>query len=182
MKKTYATSQIIFHWLVFIMIVITYAAMELKGFTPKNSPERATMALTHYTAGFFVLFIMLIRVLLKVRHGDPAIVPPLPRWQHIAAKITHGVLYLMFILLPLFGMASLYYGQVEWSFLGIKMPVADVLNKDIQHNLKALHELIANAGYFIIGLHAAAALFHHYIVRDNTLDRMLPLRKGRMPE
>jgi cytochrome b561 len=31
-------------------------------------------------------------------------------------------------------------------------------------------------GYWLIGLHAAAALFHHYIVRDNTLRRMLPLR------
>lgn len=182
MKKTYATSQIIFHWLVFIMVVITYAAMELKGFTPKNSPERATMALTHYTAGLCVLFLMLIRVLLKMRHSVPAIVPPLPRWQHIAAKITHGVLYLMFILLPVFGIASLYYGQVEWSFFGIAMPITHVLNENIQHNLKSLHELIANAGYFIIGLHAAAALFHHYIVRDNTLDRMLPLRKGRMSE
>ncbi|WP_407434844.1 cytochrome b [Lelliottia sp.] len=37
------------------------------------------------------------------------------------------------------------------------------------------HELIANAGYFLIGFHALAALFHHYIERDNTLERMLPL-------
>ncbi|WP_225084956.1 cytochrome b [Pectobacterium colocasium] len=182
MKKTYATSQIIFHWLVFIMVVITYAAMELKGFTPKNSPERATMALMHYTAGSCVLVFMLIRVLLKMRYRDPAIVPPLPRWQHITAKITHGVLYLIFISLPALGIASLYYGQVEWSFLGIAMPVTHVLNENIQHNLKSLHELIANTGYFIIAIHSAAALFHHYIVRDNTLERMLPLRKGRMSE
>ncbi|MFJ5398026.1 cytochrome b [Pectobacterium sp. CHL-2024] len=100
----------------------------------------------------------------------------------VAAKTVHGILYVIFLALPLLGLFSLYFGQVEWSFLGITMPVAGVLNKDIQHNLKALHELIANAGYFIIGLHAAAALFHHYIVRDNTLNRMLPLCKGRMPD
>ncbi|MBN3068264.1 cytochrome b [Pectobacterium brasiliense] len=182
MKKTYASSQIIFHWLVFIMVVITYAAMEFKGLTPKGSSARAMMALVNYTAGFGVLLLMMVRIVLKYIHSTPEIVPPPPRWQMVAAKTVHGILYVIFLALPLLGLFSLYFGQVEWSFLGITMPVAGVLNKDIQHNLKALHELIANAGYFIIGLHAAAALFHHYIVRDNTLNRMLPLRKGRMPE
>ena len=40
--------------------------------------------------------------------------------------------------------------------------------------IKEVHETVGNIGYFIIGLHAAAALFHHYIVRDNTLIRLLP--------
>jgi len=30
------------------------------------------------------------------------------------------------------------------------------------------------AGYYLIGLHALAALLHHYLIRDNTLQRMLP--------
>lgn len=81
----------------------------------------------------------------------------------------------MFLVLPFLGVASLYFGQVEWSFFGITMPIASSLNADTQYNLKELHELIANAGYFLIGFHALAALFHHYIVRDNTLERMLPL-------
>ena len=54
------------------------------------------------------------------------------------------------------------------------MPVASVEDSVMQHDLKEIHELIANAGYFIVGLHAAAAIFHHYIMRDNTLVRMLP--------
>jgi cytochrome b561 len=39
-----------------------------------------------------------------------------------------------------------------------------------------IHETVATAGYFLVGLHAAAALFHHYVMRDNTLRRMLPGR------
>ena len=54
------------------------------------------------------------------------------------------------------------------------MPIAAAKDPELQHNLKSVHEFIANAGYFLVGLHAAAALFHHYIVRDNTLERMLP--------
>ncbi|MGG1905477.1 cytochrome b561 [Enterobacter ludwigii] len=175
MKRTFSRSQIIFHWLVFLTIVIAYAAMELKGFAPKGSTARATMAAVHYTAGFTVLLLMVGRCFLKITHRDPDILPPPPRWQMVASKITHGLLYLMFLALPSLGLASLYFGQVGWLFFGITMPVAAIANKNIQYSLKEWHELIANAGYFLIGLHALAALFHHYIVRDNTLVRMLPV-------
>lgn len=174
MKKTFSRSQIICHWLVFLAIVVAYAAIELKGFAPKGSAARATMATVHYTAGVTVLLLMAGRVILKITHQDPDILPPPPRWQKVASKTTHGLLYLMFIVLPSLGLASLYYGQVTWSFFGITLPVATVSNKNTQHSLKEWHELIANAGYFLIGLHALAALFHHYVVRDNTLVRMLP--------
>jgi cytochrome b561 len=56
MKNSYARSQIVIHWLVLILIVVAYAAINLKGFAAKGSPERATMSLIHYTAGFSVLF------------------------------------------------------------------------------------------------------------------------------
>ena len=175
MKRNYTNSQIFFHWLVFLAIVIAYAAMELKGFAPKGSPTRAAMAIVHYTAGSSVLVLMVVRAVLKMTHRDPEIIPSPPRWQIVASKAVHGLMYLMFLMLPFLGVASLYFGQVEWSFFGITMPVASSLNTDTQHNLKELHELIANAGYFLVGIHALAALFHHYIVRDNTLVRMLPL-------
>ncbi|EPY6886939.1 cytochrome b561 [Klebsiella sp. JB_Kp018] len=174
MKRTFSRSQIICHWLVFLAIVMAYAAMELKGFAPKGSAARTTMAAVHYTAGLTVLGLMVGRVFLKITHRDPDILPPPPRWQRMASKITHGLLYLMFLALPSLGLASLYYGQVTWSYFGITLPVAAVANKNIQHSLKEWHELIANAGYFLIGLHALAALFHHYVARDNTLVRMLP--------
>ena len=162
MKNTFARSQRIMHWLVLLMIVIAYAAMELKGFTTKGSAPRALLVLTHYTAGVSVLVLMVVRVGLKLTHHDPDIIPQPPRWQIISAKAVHGLLYLMFLSLPLLGVLSLYVGQVE-----------------LQHTLKSVHELIANAGYFLVGLHAAAALFHHYIVRDNTLERMLPSMQPR---
>ncbi|HEY8327046.1 MAG TPA: cytochrome b/b6 domain-containing protein, partial [Rhodanobacter sp.] len=43
--------------------------------------------------------------------------------------------------------------------------------------IKPIHELGATLGYLLVGLHAAAALFHHYIQRDDTLRRMLPGRR-----
>jgi cytochrome b561 len=174
MSRKFAPSQILFHWTIFILIVLTYAAMELKGFVPKGSNARDWMKVAHYTMGVSVMILMIIRIVLKVTHKDPDIVPNPPRWQTIISKSVHGILYLMFISLPLLGVLSLYYGNIEWSFFSYPMPVAGEENIVMQHDLKEIHELIANTGYFIVGLHAAAALFHHYIMRDNTLTRMTP--------
>jgi cytochrome b561 len=38
--------------------------------------------------------------------------------------------------------------------------------------IKEVHGFVGTLGYFLIGGHAAAALYHHYIQRDNTLLRM----------
>ena len=179
MKNSYARSQIIIHWLVLLVIIVAYATMNLKGFAPKGTPARTTMVLIHYTAGLSVLLLMILRVVLKLRNSDPDIVPAPPRWQEIASKSLHGLIYLMFISLPLLGMASLYFGQIEWSFFGIALPVAATPDVNLQHGLKEVHEIVANAGYYLIGLHAAAALFHHYVMRDNTLERMLPALRTR---
>jgi cytochrome b561 len=50
-------------------------------------------------------------------------------------------------------------------------------DKALADQMKELHETLATAGYFLVGLHAAAALLHHYAFRDNTLVRMLPGRR-----
>jgi cytochrome b561 len=50
----------------------------------------------------------------------------------------------------------------------------DDCDKSLAERTEELHKTLATAGYFLSGLHAAAALFHHYVQRDNTLRRMLP--------
>jgi len=53
------------------------------------------------------------------------------------------------------------------------------VNKGLATQLEDIHGLIGNLGYAVIGIHALAALIHHYVQRDNTLRRMLPSRQGR---
>ena len=62
------------------------------------------------------------------------------------------------------------------------LPVAPIeLDPGLAKPLRAWHARIANAGYALIGLHAAAALVHHYVLRDNALARVLPLLRQRLP-
>ena len=61
-------------------------------------------------------------------------------------------------------------------YFGFHIPAPVAIDPDFAKQLKYWHETLGSTGYWLIGLHAAAGLFHHYWVRDNTLVRMLPGR------
>jgi len=180
-NRDYANRQIILHWLVVLAIVIAYALVELKGFTPHNSTLYRLMVFTHYSAGFSVLILMLFRIYLRIIHRAREIQPSTPHWPVYVAKTAHGLLYLLYIAVPLLGMWSLYIGQVPWSLFGINMPHASHPDPLLRHSLRHWHSLLANAGYALIGLHAGAALLHHYLLHDDTLRKMLPQRRHTPP-
>lgn len=80
----------------------------------------------------------------------------------------------MFLSLPILGVLAQAYGGKTWFLLGWQVPQWVTPNDEARAYLKQAHELIANLGYFVIGAHALAALYHHYIRRDDTLRRMMP--------
>jgi cytochrome b561 len=59
-------------------------------------------------------------------------------------------------------------------FYGFELPALIAPDMDTAKFIKGWHERIGNWGYWLIGLHALAGLYHHYVQRDNTLVRMLP--------
>lgn len=169
--------QIHLHWLTLMLIAITYAAMELRGWFPKGGNAYLLMKETHYNAGVFVWFLMIVRLIIKHKYSDPAIIPPPPAWQLASAKLMHILLYVSFLALPLLGILTMAFGGKSWTFLGLNIPPFVDSNGEIKSVVKDIHETLANIGYFLIAAHAGAALFHHYIQKDNTLVRMIPESK-----
>ncbi|MCC3747763.1 cytochrome b561 [Rouxiella badensis] len=177
MRVKYSPIQIAIHWLVFLLVVATYATIELKGFIPKSLPQHALLTVLHYSFGASVLLMMSTRVFVRLMYVTPGITPKPPHWQDIAAHIMHGIIYIFFIVVPIMGILSMYFKGTEWALFGVKMPVTYDPNLLLSKKIKSIHELIANTGYYLIGLHAAAALFHHYYLKDNTLLRMMPVKR-----
>ncbi|EHR2968311.1 cytochrome b [Escherichia coli] len=173
----FSKTQIYLHWITLLFVAITYAAMELRGWFPKGSSTYLLMRETHYNAGIFVWVLMFSRLIIKHRYSDPSIVPPPPAWQMKAASLMHIMLYITFLALPLLGIALMVYSGKSWSFLGFNVSPFVTPNSEIKALIKNIHETWANIGYFLIAAHAGAALFHHYIQKDNTLLRMMPRRK-----
>lgn len=170
----YSKPQIALHWLTLLLITITYAAIELKGFIPKPNPWHDYVKVIHFNTGALVLILMVVRVYLKKKYATPAISPRPAAWQTGLSHLAHSLLYLSFIILPILGISLLFFAGKSWPFVGISMPITDVADKALAGEIKQFHEWIANAGYFVIGIHAIAALYHHYLIKDDTLQRMMP--------
>jgi cytochrome b561 len=164
------------HWLMVLLIAAVYACMELSDFAPKGSELRDGMKMWHYMLGLSVLALVVVRLLVRAGSRVPSIVPLPVRWQTLSAKLMHLGLYALMVGMPIVGWLTLSAQGHPIPFFGLQLPPLIGASKSTAQWIKDIHEIGATVGYFLIGLHAAAALFHHYFVRDNTLIRMLPLR------
>lgn len=173
----YSRLSIALHWFMFLLIAATYACMELREFFPRGSDPREAMKAWHYMLGLSVLILVVLRIAARFLSRAPSIIPTPPAWQQWSAKIVHLGLYLLMIGMPLAGWLILSAEGDPIPFFGLELPPLAAPDKGLAEWVEDLHETAGTVGYYLIGLHAAAALFHHYFVRDNTLARMLPGRR-----
>jgi superoxide oxidase len=173
-KTGYATSMMLMHWLTLILIAVAYALMELKSLAPRGSDLRSSMATLHYLLGLVVFALVWVRLILRMVNPIPPIEPPPAAWENAFAKLMICLLYVLMIALPLLGWMALSANGKPVQLFVFDLPFPIEPDRDLARQLKQFHEWIAKAGYVAIGIHAAAALFHHYVRRDTALKRMLP--------
>ena len=122
--------------------------------------------------------IVQLRMAMRLFTGAaPRIAPAIPLWQHRLAQGMHVALYVFMLGMPLLGWFAVSAKGDPVLFFGMQLPALLGPDKTLYRSLKDIHETIGTVGYYLIGLYAAAALFHHYVPRDNTLLRMLPVRR-----
>ncbi|MDC6663042.1 cytochrome b/b6 domain-containing protein, partial [Leclercia adecarboxylata] len=99
------------------------------------------------------------------------------RWPNLPAKAAHGMLYALLIAIPTVGVLPQFARGEALPVVGL-FDIASpwVGDRALARSLKEVHETLANLLMILAGFHAAAALFHHYRLRDATLARMLPGR------
>ncbi len=174
----YGSLAIAMHWLMVLLLIAVYAAINLHDIAPKGSDLRADLKLWHFVLGLGVLVLVLARAGLRLTSGAaPVITPPPPRWQALSAQALHLALYVFMAAMPLLGWLAVSAKGAPVVFVGLHLPPLIAQDKELYDWLKEVHEAIGTAGYYLIGLHAVAALIHHYVMRDNTLQRMLPARR-----
>jgi cytochrome b561 len=175
-KDRYSPAIVGLHWLMFLLIAVGYAAIELREVFPKGSAPRELLKDLHYMLGLSVLVLVFVRIGLRLTTVAPPISPPPPAWQATASRAMHLTLIAFMILMPIGGWLILSAEGDPIPFWGLELPPLMGPDKGLAETIEEIHETAGNIGYFLIGLHAAAALFHHYVWRDNTLRRMLPGR------
>lgn len=175
-QARYPTALIALHWLTLLLIVAAYIGMEFRGEFPRGSAARNWMVSVHYSAGLSVLALVLVRLALRLRGGIPPVTPPLAPVQRLGAAAGHAALYLFMLGMPLLGWLLVSADDKAFSLWGLPLPALLAPDPDLAHTLEEIHEIGATVGYVLIALHVAAAIYHHYLRRDDTLKRMLPGR------
>lgn len=170
----YGSVSIGLHWLTLALLIAIYASVNLTELYEEESQAREALMHWHYMLGLTVLILVAMRLLNRLVGGSAAVVPPLPQWQQRLASATHVALYLLMFIMPILGWLTLSAAGEPIPFFGIQLPALLNENKDLADQLQDVHGAIGTIGYFLIGAHALAALFHHFITHDNTLVRMLP--------
>ena len=167
-------ASISLHWLMLALFTAVYASIELRVLFAKGTELRETMKSLHFMLGLLIFFLVWLRLLVRAQFPAPRIEPAPPQWQQTTARLVHGLLYALMIGMPLAGWLMLSASGKPIPFFGLALPALIGKNKELAAQIKEVHELAGTVGYFLIGAHAAAALFHHYIKRDSTLLAMLP--------
>lgn len=171
----YSSPSVAMHWLMLLLLVAVYACIELRGMYPRGSDLREALKTWHFMLGLGVFALVFVRLALRLAAGAaPSIRPALPPWQARLAALMHLALYAFLLAMPLLGWLTLSASGKPVPFFGLQLPPLLGADKALAGSLKEIHETIGTIGYYLVGLHAAAALFHHYWTRDNTLLRMLP--------
>jgi len=176
-QDRYSGLTISLHWLMLLLIAAVYACIELREFYPKGSDIREGLKAWHFMLGLAVLALVVVRVVARFAGPTPAITPEPPAWQNLLSRLVHLALYALMIGMPVAGWLILSADGKPIPFFGFDLPALVGENKGFAEQVEELHEIGGSIGYYLIGLHALAALFHHYFVKDDTLRRMLPWRR-----
>jgi len=91
-----------------------------------------------------------------------------------ASNLLHLALYVLLLAMPLGGWLILSAAGKNIPFWGLSLPPLVSPDKGLAEFIEEIHETAGKVGYFLIGLHAAAALYHHYVLKDTVLARMMP--------
>lgn len=171
------------HWLIALAIVSMLAIGWTMMNLPRDNPARFGLFQWHKSIGITILFLSLARLGWRLIHTPPPYPAKMPKWELIAARLTHLCFYVLIIGMPLTGwiivstsplnLPTMLYGLIQWPNLPI-LPGLDN-KKAISHFTGNLHGVLAYILAALLVIHVAAALKHHFMDKDDVLTRMAPV-------
>ncbi len=171
-SERYSRVAIALHWIIGLAILFNLWL----GFFHDGLPRDWKVMPVHKAVGMTILLLSVARLLWRFARPAPPLVP-MPGWQQTASKISHFLLYFLMIAMPLTGWMMSSGAEtrrpLEWFGL-FPIPYLPVGRGAGEFGHEA-HEILGFAMAGLVVLHFLAALYHHLILRDSTLVRMLPI-------
>jgi cytochrome b561 len=172
--ESYGAVAKFLHWGIVVLIIAQYVLAESAD-ELADGPDKLAMLARHKSVGMLVLLLALARIGWKLANRGLPQPVPMPRPQRIAAAAGHGILYLLILALPLSGWVMASAAGHPPGFFGMfEFPSLIGASEELKEVLEEVHETLFNAVVVVAVLHALAAVYHHFWMKDATLRRMLP--------
>ncbi|QKK33354.1 cytochrome b (plasmid) [Rhizobium indicum] len=162
--RGYSGLQIALHWLIAALVAFQLifgesmtASVDSMAEGGAASPFDQNVANLHYWFGMAILGLVVLRLFVRLTHGAPSRPDDIPGWMSFVSRITHWIFYALLIAVPVTGLLGFYTDG----------PFGDI------------HAWAKPVFIGLIVLHAGAALFHQFWLKDGLLRTMLvPAAKG----
>lgn len=175
--RAYGLPAITFHWLTALLVVVAFTlgpgGSEVRVYSEAQNFDREL----HEVLGLTILGLTLLRLAWRAGHPTPEL-PEIPEWMKRASRLVQGLLYALLVVTPLTAISGAWLEGHPLT-LGVLgkvpplLPEAHAAGKVIAE----VHGWLGDALLWLAGLHSAAALFHHFVLKDAVLLSMLRPRR-----
>jgi cytochrome b561 len=159
------------HWLIVGLLVAQYiVAWTMPDIHRGTQP--VGLITWHLELGTAIIAIMIVRTVWRLTRREPDVIEATPFMRQVA-WLTHILLYVLLFVEPVLGWINA--SSRGWSvtlFGAIPLPPLSATGSALGHAMGDVHQVVAWALLGLVGLHVAAALFHHFFLRDGVLRRM----------
>ena len=171
--SVYTRTAVVLHWLIGVA-VLAQITLGLWMITIPKVPigVRAGWFNVHKSIGITLAVLILVRILWRLFHQAPPLPATMSKWERIAAKANHLLLYACMIVMPVSGYLGSSFTKYPILYWGIKLPQWGWDSPALKDLFSQVHFVTVIIFIALIALHIAAALKHALIDRDGIVQRM----------
>ena len=178
----WGAAALAFHWLIAALIFVQLPLGLIASKLPPDMEKLALLA-SHKSIGLTILALAAVRLAWRSLNPTPSLPHTLRPHERLLAHFSHAALYALMFAMPLTGwiMSSARGFPVSWFDL-FQVPNLVGKSEPLFNAMVVTHAVLAIALAGFLALHIAAALKHHFVLRDETLRRILPFNRIEPPQ
>ena len=171
-RTDYSVTQKVIHWLMALLITLDLFVAQKFG-NEMEEWDRLESRSDHASVGTILTLLFILRLYYRFKHGAPPLPTGMPPWQVTAARAGHFLLYFFIGVLIASGIATGMNAANPITPFGLADITLGQANEDTFALLRPIHEFATNAVIILAIGHVLAALYHHFVSKDDSTTRML---------
>ncbi|MBP1886607.1 cytochrome b [Sinorhizobium mexicanum] len=171
-SSRYGAGAQAFHWLTVMLVLATYMLSKGDRYSLYSAAADGLRRI-HETLGVLVFIVVVLQLLWRLIDGAPA-KQPMARWMAAAAKLVKIALYALLVAIPATAVLGTWLEGLPVTLLGFDIAPQIAEAHGLGQSIMEIHATLGNVILWVAGVHAAAALFHHFYLRDEVFQSMAP--------